>query len=72
MHRNRTFGSRTGVGRERGVSILLERLTRIRWLSDEGARLAPVKANKCCSDDKAREAVDRILMDIEKRRRSKA
>jgi hypothetical protein len=31
-----------------------------------------VRSNECGSDDKAREAVDRILMDIEKRRRSKA
>jgi hypothetical protein len=47
-------------------------LCALRWLLDEGAGLEPIKANECDSDDKAREAVDRILMDIEKRRRSKA
>jgi very-short-patch-repair endonuclease len=44
---------------------------RIKFLLDEGARLDRINANECDGDDKARGAVDRILLTIDKRRRSR-
>ncbi len=44
---------------------------RLKFLLDEGARLERLNAGECDNDEKAREAVGRVLMDIEKRRRSR-
>ena len=44
---------------------------RLKFLLDEGARLERLNANECDTDSKAREAVERLLMSIEKRRRAR-
>ena len=44
---------------------------RLKFLIDEGAHLERINASQCDSREKAREAVERILMDIEKRRRQR-
>jgi hypothetical protein len=43
----------------------------LKFLMDEGARLERISADECDTDDKAREAVDRVLLGIEKRRRGR-
>ena len=44
---------------------------RLKFLLDEGARLERIGTNECDTYEKAREAADRILLGIEKRRRSR-
>ena len=43
---------------------------RLKFLLDEGVHLERINANECDTDEKAREAVERILLGIEKRRKS--
>jgi hypothetical protein len=44
---------------------------RLKFLLDEGARLERINADECDTAEKAREAVDRVLLGIEKRRRGR-
>jgi hypothetical protein len=44
---------------------------RLKFLLDEGPRLERINAVECDTDDKAREAVERILLGIEKQRSSR-
>lgn len=44
---------------------------RLKFLLDEGARLERISADECDTPEKAKEAVDRVLMTIEKHRRAR-
>jgi hypothetical protein len=45
--------------------------SRLKFLTDEGARLERIDATACNTDDKAREAVGRVILGIEKKRRAR-
>lgn len=44
---------------------------RLKFLLDEGAKLERISADECDTPEKAKEAVDRVLMTIEKHRRAR-